>query len=409
MSYLDPAIAVIDPVAAAGPYGGEGTALGFRVICVLTQEYRTPYITQTFDPADFSEVYQHSSIDETVAFLKGRGVVAVVPGAPPSLKIVDVLAESLGLIGNPTESLEARRNKRVMKEYWTRHGVPCAAFHESGDLESIISWADGHRYPVVLKPNASVGGVHVFVCANRQEVVDAFNVIVSQADPYHQRFSTVLAEEYLDGDEYFMDLAHAGDGEAVPIAFAKYEKIQRDGNASIYRNMFSLPLDDPIALAALPYVRSVNDALDVRYGINDTEFKMTSRGLRVVEVNNRLPGASVPLMIQKCSGLNVFQENIRIFVDGRRTSGDHHFERHYNICCLINDEPGVVQSYAGLEGVRELPSYDGERMIAPQGVHWPVTRDLDGCWGLIRLVHEDREQLFRDAEAVHGMMRLLVA
>jgi biotin carboxylase len=409
LSSLNPAIAVIDPVAAAGPYGREGAALGFRVICVLTQDFRTPYVTQTFDRGDFSEIYQHSSTDETVAFLKSRSVVAVIPGAPPSLKIVDVLAESLGLIGNPTESLEARRNKRVMKEYWTRHGVLCAAFHESGELESIISWADANGYPVVLKPNASVGGVHVFVCANRQDVVEAFHVIVSRADPYHQRFSTVLAEEYLDGDEYFMDLVHVGDGEAVPIAFAKYDKVQRDGNASIYRNIFSLPLDDPIALAALPYIRSVNDALGVRYGINDTEFKMTSRGPQVVEVNNRLPGASVPLMIEKCSGLNVFRENIKIFLDGSRTSSTYHFERHYNICCLINDEAGVVKGHEGLDWVRELPSYDGERMIAQQGAHWPVTKDLDGCWGLVRLVHEDREQLFRDAEAVHGMMRLVVA
>lgn len=408
MSNDDLVIAVIDPVAAAGPYGQEGSTLGFSMIGVLTQEFRTPYITQTFDQQHFREIYRHSSVEATVAFLKSRDVAAVVPGAPSALKVVDTIAESLGLIGNPTGSIEARMNKRAMKEYWTKRGVPCAAFHESAEVESILAWADTNGYPVVLKPNGSVGGVHVFICSNQEEVIEAFDVIVSRPDPYHQRFASVLAEEYLDGEEYFMDLMHIDDGNALPIAFAKYEKIERDGNASIYRNIFSLPLDDPIALEVLPYIRTVNDALEVRYGINDTEFKLTSRGPRVVEVNNRLPGASVPLMIQKCSGLNIFQENIKVFAGKAKPPVGHAFERHYNICCLINDQAGFVRGYEGLERVRELPSYDGGRMIAELDAHWPVTADLGGCWGLIRLINEDREQLKRDTETAHKLMRLVV-
>lgn len=402
------AIAVIDPVAVAGPYGEEGRAMGFSMIAVLTQEFTVPYVIQTFQPHCYDEIHRHRSVAETVAFLRDRKVAAVVPGTQTCLDLVDVFADSLGLIGNPVESIKARAHKRVMKEYWTKHGVACAAFHESDDVRSILAWAEEQGYPVVLKPNASSGASHVYVCTDERDVAKAFDVITSSPDLYSNRFTTVLAEEYLDGDEYFMNLLHNGSDHGELISVARYEKLHRDGHPSIYRNFRSLPLDDPTALETLPYIQAVNSAVGVRYGINDTEYKLTSRGPRAIEINNRLPGASTPLMIQKCSGLNTFQENIRIFLGEYEPPPAYEFHRHYNVCCLINPRAGRVVGYEGLEDVRRLASFDSERMIAEPGQPWPVTEDMATAWGLVRLVHEDRDQLDRDAEAVHEIMRLVV-
>ena len=51
---------------------------------------------------------------------------------------------------------------------------------------------------------------------------------------------------------------------------------------------------------------------------------------------------------------------------------------------------------------------EGMRLLAQVGAHWPATYDLASAWGIVRLVHEDPAQLDRDAEAVHGLMRLRV-
>lgn len=401
-------IAIVDPVGMAVPYGEESAAMGIRSIAVMTQEFHAPYLADSFTPHTYSEIYRHISAADTISFLKDRAVSAVVPGAQTALDHADLFSAGLGLVGNPVSSMAARNNKRAMKECWRASGVACADFLESGKLDSVLSWAQAIGYPVVLKPNASAGASHVYVCANEWQVADAFHVITSTPDIYDRRFTTVLAEEYLDGDEYFMNLLHDGTGPAALVSVARYEKIQRDGHASIYRNFGSLPLDDPLAAQVLPYIRAANQAVGVHYGINDTEFKMTSRGPRVIEINNRLPGAGTPLAIQKCSGLNTFQENIRIFLGEHTRQSEYRFHRHYNVCCLINDRPGRVVGYTGMEEVGRLPSYDGVRMIASVDAHWPATEDLSTTWGLVRLVHEDREQLDRDAEAVHALMRLIV-
>lgn len=402
-------VAVVDPVASGAPYGAECRAIGRSAVGILTCDVTCAYTAQTLRREDFTEIYRHRTTEETVSFLKGHGVTAVVPGDQLALRLSDLFAHSLGLTGNPPESMEARVNKRVMKERWSANGVPCANWFESGDLPAVLSWTKSQGFPVVLKPNASTGSCHVFKCADEREVTNAFKVITSEPDEEGFHYDTVLAEEYLDGDEYFINLLHDGSGESQIVSMARYEKVQRDGRASIYRNIRSMALNDPLATEVLPQIKAANVALGVRVGINDTEFKMTSRGLRIIEINNRLPGAGTPRMIHKCSGLNCYQTNVRLFSGQRRDpSQDYRFIRHYCVCCLINDRAGQVVGYEGVEEVAGLSSFDDIHFIAGTGAYWPVTVDLATAWGLVWLVNEDQAQLDRDIEAVHSLLRLRV-
>lgn len=401
-------VAVVDPVAAGSPYGAEITAMGLCPIGILTRDFQDPYTAQSLRRDDFVEIYRHETVAKTLEFLRDRQVAAVVPGDQMALEWSDLFADSLGLVGNPVASMGARFNKRIMKEYWAAHGVPCADWYESGDLKSVLAWVRDRGYPVVLKPNASTGSCNVFVCADDREVTAAFTVITTEPDADGTYYDAALVEEYLDGDEYFMNLLHDGQVSSA-ISLARYDKLQRNGRASIYRNIRSVSLDDPLAREVLPLVQAANAALGVRVGINDTEFKMTSRGFRVIEVNNRLPGASTPRMIHTCTGLNCYQEAVRLFLgEYAGHLSDHRFLRHYCVCCLVNDQAGRVLGYTGVEEVTDLPSFDDLRLIAKPGAQWPVTRDLASAWGLVWLVNEDEDQLGKDVEAAHALLKLRV-
>lgn len=401
-------VAVVDPVAAGGPYGTEIAAMGLSAVGVLTRDFGDPYTAQSLRRNDFLAIHRHADLDETIRFLRDHEVVAVVPGDQMALEWSDLLASRVGVPGNPVESMTARYNKRIMKERWTASNVPCADWIESDDLAVVQSWVAERGFPVVLKPNASTGSCHVFMCGNAEEVATAFGVITTNPDVDGTCYDAALVEEYLDGDEYFMNLLHH-DGESRPVSMARYEKLQRDGRASIYRTIRSMPIDDPLAVRVLPQVQAANTALGVRLGINDTEFKMTSRGFRVIEINNRLPGAGTPLMIDRCSGLNCYRTAVELFMgeyDGDRS--DFSFARHYSVCCLINDRAGTVVDYTGIDEVRALSSFVDMRLIAEVGAHWPVTTDLASAWGLVWLVNDDTDRLDADTATVHELLGLRV-
>jgi biotin carboxylase len=383
--------------------------MGLRPIAVWTIESEDPYVAQTFREEDYAAVHRHKTMAETVEFLKDQAVVAVVPGDQTALEWSDLFAQAIGVTCNPVDSMNARFNKRIMKERWTKYGVPCADGFESSDLTTVLSWVAEHGFPVVLKPNSSTGACHVFVCTDVHEVSAAFTTITTEPDEDGKRYEGALVEEYLDGPEYFINLLHDGSNSSI-VAAARYDKIQRDGHPSVYRNIRSIPLDHPVVTEALPHVQAASDALDVRIGINDAEFKMTSQGFRVIEVNNRLPGAGTPDMIRKCSGLNCYQETVRLYLDEYvKPAKPYRFDRGYCVCLLINDRAGRVAGYTGVDDVTRLPSFDDLRLIAQPGMDWPVTIALSGAWGLVWLVHEDEDQLDRDSAAVHALLRLRMA
>src|ERR1700743_1117349 len=91
-------IAVVDPVSLAGPYGTAATAMGLDAVAVLTQEFRTPYVIDSFHVEDYSDVHRLTSVSDTISFLKDREVAAVVAGTQTALDVVDLLADGLGLI-----------------------------------------------------------------------------------------------------------------------------------------------------------------------------------------------------------------------------------------------------------------------------------------------------------------------
>jgi biotin carboxylase len=402
------AIAVIDPFSAGAPYGIEARRLGFRPLAVLSSADLPSYYLSTFRPQDFDGVLQHKDMDATVSWLKERDIRALLPGTQSALGLVDMVADRLGVPGNSLATSSCRLDKAMMKFRLQEQDVPCASFVEGDRLDDLCRWGEAKGYPVVAKPPEGLGTKGVRVCRERRELETAFHYIMSLPGLYHGGRRRVLVEEYLDGDEYFMNFLHCG-GLRRLICFARYEKIQTEDSAGIYKNIYSLPLDSPEVEALATYVRRVNEALDVQLGINDVEFKLTRKGPRFIELNNRLPGAGTPDMIQRCTGFNCYKENFRLFLgELSGLSRPINYHRHFCICCLISEDSGELAGIEGLGQVRRLPSFDGVKFYRNIGDPIERTTDLLSTWGLVFLIHEDPEVLRGDADSVHRTLKAIV-
>ena len=401
-------VAILDPFSAGAVYGSEARRLGLRPFAVLSSPDLPDYYLTTLRSQDFEEVLRHEDLDATVDWLKARHVRALLPGTQSALRLVDQIADRLGVPGNPVATAADRLDKARMKQRLREQRVPCAAFIESDRLADLARWSAANGYPVVAKPPEGLGTKGVRVCHNSRELEAAFHPIMSLPGLYHGERRRVLVEEYLDGEEYFMNFRHSGRQRQL-ISFARYEKIQTEDSAGIYKNIWSLPLDAPEAEETASYVRRVNAALDVRLGINDVELKRTRNGPRFIELNNRLPGAMTPDMIQRCTGFNCYKENLRDFLgESPALPQPVHYHRHYCICCLISECSGELAAIEGLNDVRRLPSFDGVKFYRTVGERIERTADLLSTWGLVFLVHEDPEVLRRDADCVHRTLKAMV-
>jgi len=85
------------------------------------------------------------------------------------------------------------------------------------------------------------------------------------------------------------------------------------------------------------------------------------------------------------------------------------YARHFCICCLISEVSGEIVDFEGLREVRRLPSFDGIRLYGDIGGRIERTVDLISTWGIVLLVHEDRQTLRRDADIVHRTLKAVVS
>jgi biotin carboxylase len=403
-------VAVIDPISSGRRYGIEAKAMGLRPIAVLTGTSLPEPLKRFASVESFDEIHHMNSVEETARFLRARNVQAVVAGHHFGLRVVDTLANHLGLVGNPLGGVDARLNKLAMKRRLCERGVaatPSKAICTKtvGDFESV-----GMTFPVVLKPSEGSGSLSVKICRDMDELRSGLTTIESLDEVYAGKDGLSLVEEYIDGPEHFIITANYGDGSKQLLCFAKYDKLQTRHRPSIYKNIYSLPIDSEEAQAAFRYICDINRALDVDYGINDVEFKITPEGPRVIEQNNRLPGANVPFLIERCTGVNCYQLNLNIFSDAvARQKPDIVYHKHFFICCLMNDVEGTVVGIHGLQSATALPGVIGVDLMTGIGQPAYETVDFITTWAFVYMVHEDAVLLKRNAELIHANFRLSVA
>jgi biotin carboxylase len=399
-------IAIINPTSSGRKYGAEGHRLGFRTIAVITQEQWPDRLMRYMSTESFDEVYYMSTFSETVEFLRVKEVAALLPGSPIGLDIIDALSSAIPVLGNPVTSAKARIDKWLMKERLVERGVRCLRYQPISRGASYDSIDCRLKYPLVVKPCEGTGGLQVRVCRDAEELRAGLSAIDTLDPIFLGRENVSLLEEYVDGEEYCMTTANLGNSDKRLLSFARYEKFADAERPLVYSNIWSLPINDERARRWFSYVVEVNSALEVEYGINDVEFKAPQDEPILIELNNRLPGANLPALIEYCTGINCYAQNIKLFAQDKTLDCERViYDKHFCVCCLINNYERTIERIDGLDVVRRLRSFVGFDLVTQIGEMAPRTVDFDTAWALVYMAAEDATQLKADVDCVHATMR----
>merc|ERR1711963_542586 len=140
-------------------------------------------------------------------------VVSVIPGSEPGVELANLLSHELRLkTTNPVELLGARTDKAEMQEALRRNGVPAAKQFKSGDLSSLLSWAQADdQWSLVAKPVGGAGSEGIFFCKTEEDIRAAHQHIIGNRSSTGALNSNLALQEFLSGDEYIVDtVSHAG-------------------------------------------------------------------------------------------------------------------------------------------------------------------------------------------------------
>ncbi|MFD4374477.1 ATP-grasp domain-containing protein [Streptomyces sp. NPDC058486] len=214
------------------------------------------------------------------------------------------LGRTLGVPHTDPEAVRRCKDKSALRACLADAGIGPVAFAVAHDVEAARTAAAGIGYPVVLKPRALGGSIGVVRVDDDEQLVEAFGVAAeaSASDGTTSRIAGVLIEEYLDGPEFSVDSA-VWQGVTTPLVVAE----KAVGFAPYFEELGHIvpPAPRPGLDEALTLVADAHKAAGLDNLVTHTEFRLTGRGPRIIEINVRLGGDLIPHLGALAHGTDV--------------------------------------------------------------------------------------------------------
>jgi biotin carboxylase len=195
------------------------------------------------------------------------------------------------------------RDKHLTRKALDAGGVPQPRSVLVAELRQAVAIAARLGFPVVLKPRAMGGSLGVVRADTPAELAARFEFARDTVVPGSWRYDEgVLVEQYVAGPEISVDSA-VYRGEVLPMFVARKEV----GYPPYFEEIGHIVdaadplLTDPELTSVL---RAAHEALGFTDGMTHAEFKLTSDGPKVIEVNARLGGDLIPYLGMLGSGID---------------------------------------------------------------------------------------------------------
>lgn len=314
------------------------------------------------------------------------------------------VSQALGLPGNSPEVITACRDKHATRAALDLAGVDQPASIGARSQDEAAAAAEKIGYPVVLKPRGLSASQGVVRADNNAELRAAFAVASHASWPGVPVFEmAVLVEEYVDGEEISIDAA-LFDGECVPLAIARKQVAFEP-----YFEEVGHAVDGADLLLADDGLRDLlhrcHAALGFHTGCTHTEWRLTSRGPRLIEVNARLGGEMIPYLAKLATGVDIAMAAADIAA-GRRPDTKARHRQTAAITCLYPEQDIQVESVVVREEAFTPDIHSALALVSPGTVLRLPPRGYGSRYGHVIAVSDTIEKARAALAGARNIVRL---
>lgn len=275
----DRKLAVVGASYLQKPLVEKAKEMGLYVICFAWKEGAVcAELADEFYPISIVEKEQILDVCKE-KHIDGICTIASDVAAPT----VAYVAEHMGLVGNSYEAAVRANNKYLMREAFSKAGVPCPGYCMIDDETKLDSIGD-LGLPLIVKPSDRSGSLGVMLVTDHEQLKDAVDKAISVSFKRQ-----AMVEEFIAGREISVEF--------ISYNGAHYPLTITDKVTTGAPHFVELEHHQPANLSEEQYdeiyriTKKALTALGVTNGASHSEYKITDDGrICIIEIGARMGG-----------------------------------------------------------------------------------------------------------------------
>ncbi|RWQ78662.1 MAG: ATP-grasp domain-containing protein [Mesorhizobium sp.] len=284
--------------------------LGFEPYLVTRNPARYPFLKDSVARVIEAETRSPDELIGVVAKLSR--LAGIYSSSDYFVEAASSAATAIGLPAASPEAIATCRNKWKQAAELQRQAITIPETRLATSVRDVQNILAQGTLPVVVKPVSGSGSSGVRLCDSAAAAVKAFEsargALLDQVD---LPSPDILIQQYIKGKEYSAEIIAYDGGLHCLGILAKHK-----GPAPCFVEVghdFPAPLSEPSLQKLATFAAGAVSALGLKFGPAHVEFVITESGPVIIEVNPRLAGGMIPVMLSHALGASILDMVIRLY------------------------------------------------------------------------------------------------
>jgi biotin carboxylase len=380
-------VLIVDPFSTGSAYANEFRKRGYEPICLISSKNLPERMKGQIDKNNYLAVFEDET--ECLEFIKNHNLKAVVSGSEVGVKTAERIGNKLGVLANDISIPDLRRNKFKMHEKLKEQGLN----HIPSYLLSVnnIPFIPESKTGYVLKPTKSAASDGVIFIQNKEELMEKIHSLNFESkNLYGDKNNEYIAEPFIEGTEYVVDLVAFEDGSIKVASVCEYEKCEANNSKFVYKSLKVLNPKDYNTL--IEYAINASRALGFKVGAIHMEIKNKEDPV-MIEVGARMHGGVAPSLFEYCYKPPLLEASVDSYLGAK--GRDAELIENGRIEFAINTKEGTALklNQNKINDLQNTEGYKGHKIFFKEGDILPKTVDLATTPAISFLSHKNERQL----------------
>lgn len=332
----------------------------------------------------------------------------ILTNSEPTFISMATAAKKLGLPCLSMESTKLFKNKFLMREFCSEHGLLSPRYKYCNNVEEALDFFNDIQKKCIIKPLDNSASRGVFSVSSENDIKSHYDQCISASSADNP---AIIIEEYVTGTEFTIDGLMTPHGHRC---LAISEKKHYAYNENVACQLLFDNENDKFDYAEL---RKVNDHLvnltGIPFGLTHAEYKYSDGKFYLIEIQARGGGNFIATdIVPYISGVDSYKEQLRWAV-GDEVEVDYSYENLSSRCAVLHffDTPGkggIVKEIKGLDFLDSLGEQIMYRLNFKVGDTIQETKDDTTRIGWYILKSPNRADLDHKMQMIENQFQIIV-